>query len=412
VSDLKGELATLRIDRDGTTRRKGRWLVYAALLLGVGLLGAIALRSRGTFAAVEIATTRPTVSRPGPGSPGLPILTASGYVVPRRKAVVSAKIQGRLADLRVEEGSRVREGEILARLESADYEAQVQRSRATVERALADLGENERQVRLAQQLAHDGIVSNDSLEAAQSRVKIAQAALSQARADESLATAQFNNTIIRAPFGGVVLRKMAEVGESVAPIPPGVNLSTSSGAIVALADLDTLEVEADVSESNVARLGAEQPAVVSVEAFPDKRYRAVLRQIIPTADRTRATVLVKVTILDKDPALKPEMNAKVDFQERPASAAAGADTPAGGSAPPAAPAAPLVTVPAAAVVEREGHAFVFEVADGRVREIPVVTGAGRDGQVVVREGLTGSETLVLRPPATLRSGDAVRIKSS
>ena len=412
MSDLKGELATLRIDREGTTRRKGRWLAYAGLLLGAALLGAIALRSRGAFAAIEIATTHPTVSRPGSGSSGLPILTASGYVVPRRKAVVSAKIQGRLADLRVEEGSRVREGEILARLESADYEAQVQRSRATVERALADLNENERQVRLAQQLADEGVVSNDSLEAAQSRVRIAQAALSQARADESLATAQYNNTIIRAPFGGVVLRKMAEVGESVAPIPPGVNLSTSSGAIVALADLDTLEVEADVSESNVARLGAEQPAVVSVEAFPDKRYRAVLRQIIPTADRTRATVLVKVTILDKDPALKPEMNAKVDFLERPEVAAAGEAATTGGSAPPAAPAAPLVTVPAAAVVEREGHSIVFEVADGRAREIPVVTGSGRDGQVVVREGLTGSETLVLRPPATLRNGDAVRVKSS
>src|SRR4029077_6548821 len=141
---------------------------------------------------------------------------------------------------------------------------------------------------------------NDSLEAAQSRVRIAQAAVSQARADESLAAAQYNNTIIRAPFGAVGLRKMAEVGESVAPIPPGVNLSTSSGAIVALADLDTLEVEADVSESNVAKLSPDQPAEVSVEAFPERKYRAVLRQVIPTADRTKATVQVKVTILDKD----------------------------------------------------------------------------------------------------------------
>ena len=404
MSDLKGELATLRIDRAKPTRRSGRWLVYAGLLIGAALLGAMALRARGAFAGIEIATTRPTVSRTGSGPSGLPILTASGYVVPRRKAVVSAKIQGRLADLRVEEGSRVREGEILARLESADYEAQVQRSRATVERALADLNENERQVRLAQQLAHEGVVSTDSLEAAESRVRIARAVVSQARADESLAAAQFNNTVIRAPFGGVVLRKMAEVGESVAPIPPGVNLSTSSGAIVAIADLDTLEVEADVSESNVARLGAEQPAVVSVEAFPDKRYRAVLRQIIPTADRTRATVMVKVTILDKDPALKPEMNAKVDFLERLADAAAG------GPAPPSAPSAPLVTVPAAAIVERDGRSIVFEVADGRVRELFVVTGFGREGQVVVREGLSGAETLVLRPPATLKNGDAVRVK--
>jgi len=112
-----------------------------------------------------------------------------------------------------------------------------------------------------------------------------------------------------------VVKKMAEVGESVAPIPPGVNLSTSSGAVVALADLDTLETEADVAESNVARLGPNQPAEVTVEAFPDKKYRAVLRQIIPTADRTKATVQVKVTLLEKDAQLRPEMSAKVQFLE-------------------------------------------------------------------------------------------------
>ena len=122
---------------------------------------------------------------------------------------------------------------------------------------------------------------------------------------------------------------MAEVGESVAPIPPGVNISTVSGAIVALADLDTLEVEADVSESNVAQLGADQPAEVTVEAFPDRKYRAVLRQIIPTADRTKATVQVKVTILDKDTELKPEMSAKVTFLEpkKPTEQAAAAAPP-------------------------------------------------------------------------------------
>ena len=117
--------------------------------------------------------------------------------------------------------------------------------------------------------------------------------------------------MIRAPFAGVVVKKMAEVGESVAPIPPGVNISTASGAIVALADLATLEVEADVGEANVAKLRSGQPAEVTVEAFPDRRYKAVLRQVIPTADRTKATVLVKVTILDKDKDLKPEMSAKV-----------------------------------------------------------------------------------------------------
>jgi len=140
--------------------------------------------------------------------------------------------------------------------------------------------------------------------------------LAQAEADVSYARALLQNTVIKAPFGGTVVKKMAEVGESVAPIPPGVNISTSSGAVVALADLDTLEAEVDVSESNVAKLHDQQPAEVVVEAFPDRTYRAVLRQVIPTADRTKATVMVKVTLLDRDDLLKPEMSAKVTFLER------------------------------------------------------------------------------------------------
>ena len=296
----------------------------------------------------------------------------------RRKAVVSAKIQGRLAELRVEEGSRVRDGEVIARLESADYEAQVERARAAVQRAEADLAENERQLRLAEELTRENVLAADQRDAAKSRVQIATAMLAQARADRQFAQASYDNTIIKAPFSGVVVKKMAEVGESVAPIPPGVNLSTSSGAIVALADLDTLEVEADVSESNVARLGPDQPAQVTVEAFPDRDYRAVLRQVIPTADRTKATVQVKVTILDKDKDLKPEMSAKVTFlerEERRESAAAGQ--------------APLVMVPKESVASRGGRSVVFEVKDGRVHERPVTTTGERQGLLMVQRRPVG-----------------------
>jgi RND family efflux transporter MFP subunit len=401
VNELKGHLASLRIDRDRPARAGRRWalpLAGAAILAAV-LAGLFAWRVH--FAAVEVETVRPTVRAAGPSAPGTQMLTASGYVVPRRKAVVSAKIQGRLSELRVEEGSRVREGDVLARLENADYAAQIENARAGVQRAEADLGEQRRQQRLSEQLQRESVVSTDTLDAAVSRVRIAEAALAQARALLGVAQAQFANTVILAPFTGVVLKKMAEVGESVAPIPPGVNISSSSGAIVALADLDTLEVEADVSESNVARLGADQPAEVSVEAFPDKRYRAILRQVIPTADRTRATVQVKVTILDKDPGLKPEMNARVNFLEKPAAA---------GEAP-AIPQPPTLSVPADSVVERGGRTVVFEVEGGRARLRGITAGDARNGQVVIREGLTGSETLVLRPPAGMKDGDAVRVRS-
>jgi HlyD family secretion protein len=398
LEDTKDDLAALRIDRDRPARRR-RWPL---LLLGPGLLllaGLYVIRARAALSAIEVETVRASVLRSAEGAAGAPMLTSSGYVVARRKAVVSAKIQGRLAELKVEEGSRVREGQLIARLESADYEAQVSRAAAQVQRARADLAENERQVRLAEGLTREKVMAQDQLEAVQSKVRIAEADVAQARADLDFAQATLRNTRILAPFTGTVVKKMAEVGESVAPIPPGVNLSTSSGAIVALADLDTLEVEVDVAESNVARLGPEQPAEVAVEAFPDRRYRAVLRQVIPTADRTKATVQVKVTILDKDQNLKPEMSAKVTFLERPRTAESSAVAEA-----------PVVTVPAATLATRDGRSVVFEVSDGKARQRVVVTGPARQDQIVVRQGLAGTETLVSRPPEALRDGDAVKVK--
>jgi HlyD family secretion protein len=399
VTDLKGELASLKIDRQSQAANPWRWpllLLVPALLLVVAVY---ALRLKTALAAVEVETMTVTLARPSEAAAGTPILTASGYLVARRKAVVSAKIQGRLADLRVEEGSRVRRGEILAILERADYEAQVARARASVQRAEADLAENRRQLRIADRLLSEGVLDKDQREAAESRVRISEAGLAQARADQDFAEAQLANTEIRAPFAGVVVKKMAEVGESVAPIPPGVNISTSSGAVVALADLDTLEVEADVAESNVSKLGRAQPAEVAVEAVPDRRYKAVLRQIIPTADRTKATVQVKVTILDKDKDLRPEMSATVTFlepQERTAES---------GAPPP-----PTLSIPKEAVATRDGKTVVFEVQGGRVVVRPVTTSAERQGQVVVKNGLSGGETIVRQPPDGLKDGDPVKVK--
>ena len=401
MTDLKGELSSLKIDRE--SRRKSPWrrpvlLLVPAVLV---LLFLYVLRWRQATSALEVRVVQASLSGPGESSGSGEILTASGYVVARRKAVVSAKIQGRLADLRVEEGSRVEQGEVIARLEGQDYQAQVESQRAQVQRSEADLAEYQRQLRLAEELAHDDVLAKDQYEAAQSRVRIAEAALRQSQAQLALAQAQLENTLIRAPFAGVVVKKMAEVGESVAPIPPGVNISTSSGAIVALADLDTLEVEADVSESNVAKLRADQPAEVTVEAFPDRRYRAVLRQIIPTADRTRATVMVKVTILDKDQDLKPEMSARVTFLEMEG----------GGEPTSAEDRTQQVTVPVEALVTRDGETVVFLVRDGRAAQRVVVKGLERQGQVAIKQGLSGGETLVVNPPEALRDGVVVKVSS-
>jgi RND family efflux transporter MFP subunit len=399
VTDLKGELASLKIDRNRRAASPWRWPLLLLLPAAVGILALYAMRARQAFSATEVETVTVAVSRDVERSAGTPILTASGYVVARRKAVVSAKIQGRLSELRVEEGSVVREGETLARLESIDYEAAVARARASVQRAEADLAEYRRQLRLSEDLARQKIVAEDQREAAASRVRIAEAQLAQALADLAYAEAQLQNTVIRAPFSGVVVKKMAEVGESVAPIPPGVNISTSSGAIVALADLATLEVEADVAEANVAKVAGGQPAEVTVEAIPDRRYKAVLRQVIPTADRTKATVQVKVTILDKDKDLKPEMSAKVTFLE-----------PERQEKAQAAVAAPVVLVPRSAVVNRDGKPTVFLVRDGTAQARVVVLGTERHGQVIVKDGLAGGETIVAKPVDELKDGAAVRVK--
>jgi HlyD family secretion protein len=399
VTDLKGELASLKIDRTQPARSPWRWPLFllAPALLGLAVL--YGLRARQALSAPEVETTTAAVSKTTEASAGTPILTASGYLVARRKAVVSAKIQGRLSELRVEEGSKVRAGEVIALLESNDYEAQVKRAQAAVQRAEADLAENQRQLRLAERLTTESVVSVDQRDASASRVRMAEAALAQALADAAFAEAQLQNTFIRAPFTGVVVKKMAEVGESVAPIPPGVNISTASGAVVALADLATLEVEADVAEANVAKVSNGQPAEVTVEAIPDRRYKAVLRQVIPTADRTKATVQVKVTILEKDEDLKPEMSAKVTFLEpdkKPAETAAST--------------APVVLVPQEAVVSRDGKTLVFLVREGKAQAREVSTGVERQGQVVIRTGLSGGESVISRPPETLKDGDAVRVK--
>jgi HlyD family secretion protein len=427
-SDLKNNLEALRLDPDDATPRR-RWWIPVVVLLFVAGIGLYAWRASASFGAVEIDTVRAVSRVQQAAAGGQPVLTASGYLVARRQAVVSAKIQGRLQDLRVEEGSVVRKGDVIARLESTDFIAQVERSKAAlaefdankqradaaIQRAEADLSENRRQMSLNSRLLKEAVVAQDAYDAAVSRVRISEAQLAQSRADRAqidpqragasanlaYAAAQLDNTIIRAPFDGTVVKKMAEVGESVAPIPPGVNISTASGAIVALADLATLEMEADVSESNVAQLIPNQVADVSVQAFPDKHFKAVLRQVIPTADRTKATVMVKVTLLDKDVTLKPEMSAKVTFLA-PVQEAAPATT--------AAPATPSIIVPASAIVTRSGASQVFEVVQNVVHARPVTTGVTRQDDVTILNGLNGGELLVNHPPDSMKDGDRVRTK--
>jgi RND family efflux transporter MFP subunit len=406
MRDLKEELASLRIERERPPRRWGRmvgWLIVLAMVLAGA---AYYWRARPSLAALsgigatEVEVTQVSVQNTDGASAGTPILTASGYLVARRQSVISSKIQGRLSELKVEEGSVVRSGEVIARLEDADYKASILKAKADIEYAKANLAELERQARLQQGLYKDKVVSQDAVDAADAKVRIAHATVSQDEANLKVQESLLEFTEIRAPFDGVVIKKMTEVGESVAPIPPGVNVSTSSGAIVAVADMNSLEAEVDVNESNVAQLLSNQPANIVVQAIPNHPYDGRLRQIIPTADRTKATVTVKVSILNKDKSLKPEMSCTVTFLEPPKKEQRAN-----------AVAQRIVTISKDAVTTRNGKPVVFEVEDRKVRMVPVITGNDLNGQVIVKNGLVGSETLVLNPPQKLQEGDTVKVKS-
>ena len=403
MQDLKDQLASLRIDREAPRRGRWRWL-FIVIVLAIAAAGAFYFaRARAAvsyFGALEVETVQASVQSSSGPNAGLPILTASGYLVARRQSVVSSRIQGVISRLLVEEGSVVKEGDVLATLDNADYLAAIAKAKADIEYSKADLAESQRQERLQEGLFKNKVTSQDALDAAKAKVALSQASIEQNEATLQVQQANLSFTTVRAPFAGVVVKKMTEVGESVAPIPPGVNLSTSSGAIVAIADMNSLEAEVDVNESNVAELHSGQPAEVDVQAIPNRKYQGILRQVIPTADRTKATVTVKVSIVDKDKYLKPEMSCNVTFLQ-PQKAAERT-----GSSPQR-----IVTVPKEAITMRDGKSAVFQIEDNKVHLLPVTTGADLHGQVIVASGLTGSETVVNNPPQKLKDGDTVKVKS-
>jgi len=400
MRELKDDLASLRIDRDAP--RRGRWRLPLLLLVLIALAAAGWFyfgKVRSVLGAVEVETVHPSVETGSGPNAGTPILTASGYLVARRQSVVSSKIQGRISELRVEEGSVVKAGDVLATLDNADVLAAIAKAKADIEWAKADLAEAQRQERLQQDLYRSKVVSQDALDAAKSKANLAAAAIEQGKANLQVQEAYLDFTTVRAPFAGIVVKKMTEAGESVAPIPPGVNISTSSGAIVAIADMNSLEAEVDVNESNVGQLQPNQPAEIQVQAIPDHTYKGVLRQVIPTADRTKATVTVKVSILDKDKYLRPEMSCNVTFLEPQKK------MQRAGAAPQR-----IITVPKDAVITRDGKATVFAIEDKKARALPVVTGADLHGQIIVKQGLAGGETIVNNPPQKLKDGDAIKVK--
>jgi len=290
----------------------------------------------------------------------------------------------------------VKKGEVIARLESGDQQAALNSARANVGQIEAQLGQARRDLTRSESLAAQKVLSDADLENARTKVQVLEAQLNAAHAVVEQAEVDLENTRVRAPFDGTVLRKDAEVGEIVAPSSAGGGLTRT--AIVTMADLATLEVEVDVNEAYIAQIQNGQAARITLDAYPDTSFNGRVRQVVPTADRQKATVQVKVSILDRDPRILPEMGAKVVFVR--------------GSDKLMAVAARRVEVPAAALVREGTAARVWVVEDGRARSRTVDPGPEHDGKVEIRSGLSGGESVVLRPPAGLKDGARVRAARS
>jgi HlyD family secretion protein len=409
------DLSKLRIDREAppAVRRAVARNVALAGIAVVLLGGAALVARRGGAVAVQVAVAQAAAGN-GAGAGGNTSVTANGYVVARTHASVSSKVPGRLAFLGVSEGSVVHEGEVIGRLENADYQAQVAQAVATLASSRADsieaaadrdqLASEADRLRRIHAQNRELVAQQDVDQAvsraaqADARVQAAAARVSAARAGLEFARATLANTIIRAPFSGTVLRKDAEVGEVVAPSVGG---GLTRGAVVTMADLRTLEVEVDVNEAYIARVRGGQPARITLDAYPDTAFRGVVRQVVPTADRQRATVQVKVRITDHDPRILPEMGARVDFLE--------ADT-ARGRGVPAVAAAPRIRVPAAAVRQEGGESVVWLVRAGRLERRVVQAGPVSGGFREVRSGLAGGELVLIGGVETPRPG--MRVKTT
>lgn len=402
------DLSRLRIARDQPSPGQRSALRTALLLAGGAaaliLAAYVFLRPAG---GIDVTVARVEVS--GGGGGGGTGITANGYVVARTRASVSSRLTGRLAELSVEEGTRVRRGQVMARLENAEYiaalaqaEADSARTEAALREAEAQLGQLQRDLARARELVGRNLEATRTaedleaqVEGALARVALQRAQIRSATAAIGFARANLDNTYIRAPFDGTVLRKDAEVGEVVAPVAAGGGLTR--GAVVTMADLETLEVEVDVNEAYIAQVSSGQPTRIVLDAYPTAAFGGRVRQIVPTADRQRATVQVKVGITDRDGRILPEMGARVEFLA-PATAADSA--------------APMrVFVSADAVITEGSATIVYVVRDGAASRQEIEAGPVSGGRREVRSGLSGGEQVIVNPPRGLEEGARVNVRN-
>ena len=383
------DLSKLKLDKSGVNfRRKQKIPRWGLVAIGIIVALSVAV-TLVVNPAVEVETA--VVARVYP-SQSFTLLNASGYVVAQRKAAVASKATGRLEWLGVEEGSRVRNNDIIARLENRDVLAASDQAVAGVSSAKADLADAEQNFSRMKELREKGYVAQSELDAAYTRLKRTQAAVIGAEAALRSAQVAVEYTLIRAPFDAVVLTKNADVGDIVTPLGAAANAKAS---VVTIADMASLQVEVDVSESNLARVKMGQPCEIQLDALPDSRFPGAVHMIVPTADRSKASVMVKVRFAERDPRVLPEMSARVAFLERAITREE--ETP-------------RTAVNPAAIVSRNGKQAVFIVKDDKAVETAVTVGGKIGDQIEVREGIKPGEKVVTNPPKKLRNGSKVKHK--
>jgi RND family efflux transporter MFP subunit len=411
-SDTGKALSSLAIDRSAAPLRRRKplwkraWVWLLALVATVLVAGFVNQRGRPT--AVEIGTVVSAYP-----SQAITVLNATGRVSAARRASVSSKATGRLDWLGVQEGQRVTEGEVIARLESRDVAASrdqaaagVKVAEANLVQGQAELADAEAALKRARELARKDFVSEAAVDAAVARFNKAKAAIETLRAQIAVAqanlrvaTVSVEQTLVRAPFDGMVLTKNANVGDILTPFS---SASGTTGAVVTMADMATLEVEADVSESSIAKISVGQPADIQLDAFPDLRLAGSVSRIVPTVDRSKATLLVKVKFGETDARVLPDMSAKIAFLSRALEAFERKPVPA---------------LRPQAIVTHDGKKVVFVVAaadgedkdaaaGGRAVRTAIKVGAAL-GDLVRVEGLAPGTRVVIAPPNDLADGAAV-----
>jgi len=398
------DLSKLKIDKSQPVTRRGShkklfyWIAAISLVLII-----LFLFIKGVFTmAVQVDVAN--VSKVYP-SQTFTLLNASGYVVPQRKAAVASKITGKIVSLHVEEGSKVKKGEIIARLENDDAvalekqaAANLEVARSNLEQARAELKDANKNFIREKNLLEKEFTTKASYDTAETRYKKAIAAMAGGQASVNSYTAGLENsrvtlgyTMIRAPFDAIVLTKNADIGDIITPLGAAAN---AKAAVVTIADMNSLQVEADVSESNLQKIKLGQPCEIQLDALPDSRFRGEIHMIVPTADRSKATVMVKVRFIDKDSRVLPEMSAKVAFLSKPVEAA---------------DQKPRTLLGNKAIIDRGSKKTVFLVKEDRVVQTTVTIGGTFGEMCEVLSGVTAGDKVVANPSDKLRNGSKIKI---